>query len=484
MGAEELGRQVVIDREEILERAGEWSLRPQVVEKDYVLGWLTAGIYQHALLAKAWIFKGGTCLKKCYFETYRFSEDLNFTVTDQAQLDEGFLLDAFKDVAEWVYEHAGIEVPVEQLRFAVFQNPRGRISCEGRVHYRGPVAPQGDLPRIRLDLTADEAVVLEPQWRPVAHPYSDVPEGGIRARSYPFEEIFAEKIRALGERSRPRDLYDVINLFRRDEARDLAPAVRRVLKDKCAFKGLATPTVEAIQQREGELAAEWDNMLGHQLPALPSLDHFLGELPGLFRWLEEAEEVVATPLVPFGSGEIVYRQTLRSMGIRGELSAALETIRFAAANHLCVDLDYVDAAGTRSTRRIAPYSLRRPKGGAVVLHAEHAGTREHRSYRIDRIMAARVTNEAFVPRWAVELSPDAPLKLQPAAVRANPGRVLPTSRRRDNRVARGPVFVYECGHCGKRFRHTRRDPRLRGHKTPGGWECNGRTGHLVDTVYK
>jgi predicted nucleotidyltransferase component of viral defense system len=35
-----------------------------------------AGIYAHEELANSWLFKGGTCLKKCFFETYRFSEDL------------------------------------------------------------------------------------------------------------------------------------------------------------------------------------------------------------------------------------------------------------------------------------------------------------------------------------------------------------------------------------------------------------------------
>jgi predicted nucleotidyltransferase component of viral defense system len=51
-----------------------------VVEKDYVLGWILAGMYGHEELAESWVFKGGTCLKKCYFETYRFSEDLDFTL--------------------------------------------------------------------------------------------------------------------------------------------------------------------------------------------------------------------------------------------------------------------------------------------------------------------------------------------------------------------------------------------------------------------
>jgi hypothetical protein len=37
----------MIGKQEILERAQEWQLRPDVVEKDYVLGWVLAAIAQH-----------------------------------------------------------------------------------------------------------------------------------------------------------------------------------------------------------------------------------------------------------------------------------------------------------------------------------------------------------------------------------------------------------------------------------------------------
>ena len=43
----------MIDRREIIDIAGAQSLLPQVVEKDYVPGWILAGIYQHEVLAKA-----------------------------------------------------------------------------------------------------------------------------------------------------------------------------------------------------------------------------------------------------------------------------------------------------------------------------------------------------------------------------------------------------------------------------------------------
>jgi hypothetical protein len=145
----------MIDRREILDVARDLGLEARVVEKDYVLGWLLAGIHSQDRLRASWVFKGGTCLKKCYFETYRFSEDLDFTLTDEAHLDRAFLVGAFADVAAWVYEQTGIEIPADQLRFDVFENPRNRLSCEGRVYYRGPIAPSGgNLPRIKLDLCA------------------------------------------------------------------------------------------------------------------------------------------------------------------------------------------------------------------------------------------------------------------------------------------------------------------------------------------
>ena len=150
----------MIPKREILELATSSGIRPHVIEKDYVLGWMLAGIHQHQI-GKTWVFKGGTCLKKCYFETYRFSEDLDFTLSDPAQIDNDFLHSVFSEISEWIYENAGIEVPVEKLTFDIYENPRGVTSCQGRVFYRGPISPGSHkrLPRIKLDLTVDELLV-------------------------------------------------------------------------------------------------------------------------------------------------------------------------------------------------------------------------------------------------------------------------------------------------------------------------------------
>ena len=50
-------------------------------------------------------------MKKCFFETYRFSEDLDFTLSESNHLDQEFLVSCFKEIAQWVYNESGIEIP-------------------------------------------------------------------------------------------------------------------------------------------------------------------------------------------------------------------------------------------------------------------------------------------------------------------------------------------------------------------------------------
>ncbi|MBN1615133.1 MAG: nucleotidyl transferase AbiEii/AbiGii toxin family protein [Deltaproteobacteria bacterium] len=394
----------MIGKQEVMAFSREFGLRPDIIEKDYVLGWLIAGIFNHDALAMQWVFKGGTCLKKCFFETYRFSEDLDFTVTDPGHIGEAFLTEMFTEISAWVYDRCGIEIPKETFRFEVYENPRGHHSVEGRIEYRGPMQQRGSLPRIKLDITDDEALVLEPIVRGVHHPYSDSPPEGIQALCYAYEELFAEKIRALAERERPRDLYDVIHLYRHSDINPDRSLVRETLESKCRFKGIAVPTAAVLENKPErvELEAEWANMLAHQLPVLPPFDQFWRELPQVFAWLSGEDIKIPAMPYPVQAGEdSAWRPP--SWAQSWDQKVPLEMIRFAAANHLCVDLAY-----QRSQRRIEPYSLRRTKDGHLLLHAIRHDSGEHRAYRVDRIEGASVTDIPFVPKYAIELTPSVP----------------------------------------------------------------------------
>ena len=477
----------MINRQEIMDFSREFGLRPDMVEKDYVLGWLLAGISNHKELAANWVFKGGTCLKKCFFETYRFSEDLDFTINDPGHLDGEFLGNVFREISEWVYEKTGIELPRELIRFEIYANPRGKLSVEGRIRYRGPlqISPRRDLPRIKLDLTNDEILVLMPEPREMHHPYSDRPEEGIHIQCYSFEELFAEKVRALAERLRPRDLYDVIHLYRHGDDRKDRSLILSTLKKKCEFKNIPIPTIESLQNKPArtELETEWENMLGHQLPMLPPFEQFWNELPVIFEWLYRAVEKAApSPISLMG---VAVDETWRPppMAYAWHTTIPLEIIRFAAANRLCVDLTY-----NRTQRTIEPYSLRRTRDGNLVLFAVKRATGEDRSYRVDRIQGAVVTKIPFTPRYMVELTASGPISIQPTIRRGigsrgfGPGEIGLSHRSLRKRTPEiGPKYIFQCSLCGKHFTHKSYDASLNPHKNKQGYPCPGRYGVYITT---
>ncbi|MES2615116.1 MAG: nucleotidyl transferase AbiEii/AbiGii toxin family protein [Bdellovibrionota bacterium] len=280
----------MITIDEIRTVAAQVGLSNNVVEKDYVLGWLLWGIYHHPIAGKDWVFKGGTCLKKCYLETHRFSEDLDFSYRGLEQPSVESLTQILKEISEHVLDESGVEFPKASVQFEIFKNPRDSFSIQGGIKYRGPVRPQvglAQMPRIKIDITLDEPVVLDPVVKPVKHNYSDFPANGISILSYCYEEVFAEKLRALVQRLRPRDLYDVVHLYKQTELNPRKEIILSTLESKCRLRGIAIPTMAAIETHANRslLASEWENQLKHQISNLPSFQNFLSELPLVFEWL-------------------------------------------------------------------------------------------------------------------------------------------------------------------------------------------------------
>jgi predicted nucleotidyltransferase component of viral defense system len=391
----------VISRRELEQLRAEWTLDIAVIEKDYLLGWLLAAIAAHPALGRTWVFKGGTCLRKCYYETFRFSEDLDFTVMPGGPDDPDELRRVFGQVAEWLREESGIELTVDNAAFRRRQNKRGKPTTEGRIAYRGP-NPQHMLPKVKLDITADEILADRPVLRPIGHPYGDAPLPGGRVLCYSITELFAEKLRALAQRCRPRDLYDVVHIHRHPDLIGRQRPVAAALARKCEHAGIDVPALDAIQSSpfRQEIEAEWENMLGHQLPQpLPPFADFWSALDDVFRWLDGTLKAGTLPRASLGDLDPTWQipQAITSW----RRNVPLELLRYAGSNRLKVDIDYRAENGRRGPRRVEPYSLRRTKDRNLVLVVVN-DRRQLRSYRIDRIAGIKPTTESFTPTYRVE----------------------------------------------------------------------------------
>lgn len=391
----------MIAKRELQQLRAEWSLDVGVIEKDYVLGWLLAEIAQHPALAETWVFKGGTCLRKCFYETFRFSEDLDFTIVSGGPEEPEQLMEIFSEIAAWLLEESGVQIVLDDKSFRRRQNKRGRPTTEGRIAYSGPNASRGTLPKIKLDLTADEVLADRAVWRPIGHPYSDRPPTE-RVLCYSLVELFAEKLRALAERCRPRDLYDVVHMHRHPDLIGLTESVRFVLAQKCAHAGIDVPTVDTIHasQFRDEIEAEWDNMLGHQLPSpLPPFASFWSTLEDVFSWLADRLRRAPLPRAELGNLDPTWQAPRAITTWRRHVP--LELLRYAGVNRLKVDIDYRAERGRQGPRRVEPYSLRRTQDGNLVLFVVN-DRGLLRSYRVDRIAGIRPTAVPFQPRFRVE----------------------------------------------------------------------------------
>lgn len=460
----------MIEKNEILTVAKNLSLSPDTVEKDYVLGWMLHGICENEA-TKVWAFKGGTSLKKCFFETFRFSEDLDYTLKDNSHLNVGFLLSAFREIAASINESVGIEFFPDRFKFKVIDKGNGNFSAQGKIHYNGPLNRKHGVATIKLDLTTDEILVLNTVNQKVDHPYSDEPTQGIHANCYAFEEVVAEKIRALAQRIRPRDLYDVVHFFRNREWIKNPQLVHSILAQKCTFKEMDIPTFEYIENHEklDELEAQWDNMLAHQLPSLPPMESFWQDLEPFFDWLNGQLKVEQLEPAKNISGDVF--QVGRAGYFTDDISI-LNKIQFSAANRVCIKLLYSD-----KLRTVEPLSFRtNTKTGNRLFYGYEREAEHAKAYSIPNIQSVEITNIPYMEKYPVEISPTGSISMPPIR-RTVSNRISPSVRLGSSN---NYPYKVQCPLCQKTFsRKKMSDTRLNKHKNQYGGNCSGKRGYIV-----
>ncbi len=285
----------MIKKDELLKIQKAYGLPLNTIEKDYVLSLLIWSISQNRNLQNDWVFKGGTCLKKCYFGDYRFSEDLDYTLVPSASVEIRHIQEQLVECFDDIFEHFGVRIEKSNLTISAFPDKEG-LFIQIKVPYQGPLMMSGSLPKIKLDLSKEEILVLNHIKLPLIHNYSDKLVCSTNVSCYSLYEIFAEKMRALVQRTRPRDLYDVIHLSDLFYKQKLdANTFQIVLVKKFENKGLKYPdSLYSISDEAFmETAADWDIMLRHQVQNLVGMDIYLERFNKLLQELKEPRYIAA-----------------------------------------------------------------------------------------------------------------------------------------------------------------------------------------------
>lgn len=264
-------------------KSAESKIDISVLERDYVIGWILRGIFDDLLLSKALVFKGGTALRKMYFPSYRFSEDLDFTMVKLlAELGKDRIHVSLNNICKNVYEQSGIE-----LTLADFEQTRDELGEEaflGKIQYVGPRGHRvGNPPRVKLDIIFYEQVLLEPNTLPLIHPYSDTEDCYAVISVYRLEEIVAEKLRAILQRTRSRDIFDLWYLLKYHTDRLNLTTIQDVFRKKCEYKGVDFNGFENFFEPEliesHKLA--WEPSIRRQIADLPPFKEVEADLRNL-----------------------------------------------------------------------------------------------------------------------------------------------------------------------------------------------------------
>lgn len=262
------------------------NIRPDIVEKDYALSYILAGIAKQEALQNSLVFKGGTALKKLFFGDYRFSVDLDFSTINAPKNKtlENSLQSAVDISNELLSSYGPFEIQLKRFPERG-PHPAGQEAFNINVKFPWHRAA---LCTVKVEITHDEPVILTPTKKHILHGYDEILDCTVTC--YHIEEIIAEKLRALLQthknlitrgwnRPRARDYYDLWNVLKNYSASVDSARLIATLDKKCGHRQVSYKTIEDFFTTEliHEAKHYWQVTLGNLITDLPECELVLNE---------------------------------------------------------------------------------------------------------------------------------------------------------------------------------------------------------------
>ncbi len=255
---------------EIQKKANQVGVRDQQIEKDYILSWILWGVANHEQLSKILAFKGGTVLKKVYFEDYRFSEDLDFTLLEN-EISNEQIFEWFNEIFDLIKEEANI--PLKKIDDDEDEENKLKEEKEDGLNfyigYVGPLGGFGNNKKVKVDISKSEKLEFEPVVKNAIVDYSDLEEYTLLC--YPLEELLVEKLRCTMQRMQPRDYYDIWYLVEVEEMD--VDYFTNEFRNKCISKEQNPEDFhKKLEQRLPQYKARWQKSMSDQIKDLPDFE--------------------------------------------------------------------------------------------------------------------------------------------------------------------------------------------------------------------
>jgi len=206
-------------KEELVKLSDKTKFSSPLLEKDYHLTRILHKISEKQI--KDLIFKGGTCLNKCYLGFYRLSEDLDFAynqdVGNQSKMQIKKILDKFRRELIEILDELGFKTSKELGEgWKMLTSKEGQkiVGLEIITKYNSLI--DDSLQTIKLEVSFRKKLIKSTKMKTIHHEFIDDSGQPILKKDYEIEVIdlaenFAEKFRALVTRKNIalRDVYDI-----------------------------------------------------------------------------------------------------------------------------------------------------------------------------------------------------------------------------------------------------------------------------------
>lgn len=160
------------------------------VEQDLLISRALVEMFRHPVVAKNLAFRGGTALYKLYLKPVRYSEDIDLVQVHPGPI--GSLMDALKEVLNpWL------------------GNPK-RKQSEGRITLTYRMSAESGLPlKLKVEINSREHFTVHGLEKRNLDINSRWFSGGASILTYSLDELLGTKMRALYQRKKGRDLFDL-----------------------------------------------------------------------------------------------------------------------------------------------------------------------------------------------------------------------------------------------------------------------------------
>ena len=250
----------MIDQNKLLEYAHFFKDKRQL-EKDYLLN-LMLKIISVNRLSNYIAFKGGTALYM-FYGLDRFSEDLDFTYFGGKELHKE--IDSYMDD---IINDFGLSYRIRKEKGNMLIKENDMITgIRSELFIEGPlfgIEKKGH--KIKIDISLRNDLVLKPLPQTIVSKYSDV--GSITLYLLQINEMLAEKLCAIAERNKARDLYDAYFILKHKAAR----FDKKLFDKKAEKRGGKIGMADVVKGVTRIDSKKWSEELSYLIEPIPGLE--------------------------------------------------------------------------------------------------------------------------------------------------------------------------------------------------------------------